>query len=220
MKYTIIFTTLILLGLLSACTSTKFALKAYEKAKVHAPYDAVIVPGLPYDDSSNLNIILSARMLWSKKLFDDGITKNIIYSGAAVATPYIEGIAMKTIADSMGIPPSHTFAETLAEHSTENIWYSYLLAKKLGFKNIALATDPFQTKMLKRFLVKRCENMPFIPIVFIQLDPTKNRILPIPKINASKAFVKDFISLKDKESFFKRWAGTRGKHIDFNNTTY
>jgi uncharacterized SAM-binding protein YcdF (DUF218 family) len=220
MKYTIIFTTLILLGLLSACTSTKFAQKAYEKAKVHAPYDAVIVPGLPYDDSSNLNIILSARMLWSKKLFDDGITKNIIYSGAAVATPYIEGIAMKTIADSMGIPPSHTFAETLAEHSTENIWYSYLLAKKLGFKNIALATDPFQTKMLKRFLVKRCENMPFIPIVFIQLDPTKNRILPIPKINASKAFVKDFISLKDKESFFKRWAGTRGKHIDFNNTTY
>ena len=28
------------------------------------------------------------------------------------------------------------------------------------------------------------------------------------------------ISLKDKESFFKRWAGTRGKHIDFNDKSY
>ncbi len=221
MKYTtLILSLLISLILLNACTSTKFAQKTFAAAKLNAPYDVVIVPGLPYDDSNSLNIILSARMLWSKKLYDEGTTKNIIYSGAAVSTPYLEGIAMKTIADEMGIPNEHTFAETKAEHSTENVWYSYLLAKKLGFTKIALATDPFQTKMLKRFLLKRLNGMPALPIIFLDLDPTNNRNLTIPKINPSEAFVKDFIPLNKREGFFKRYAGTRGKHIDFTKTDY
>lgn len=209
-----------LFSLLNSCTSTRFAQKAYQKAIQQAPYDAIIVPGLPYDDSSNLNIVLSARMLWSKALYDRGITKNIIYSGAAVATPYIEGIAMKCIADSMGIPSNHTFAETRAEHSTENIWYGYLLAQKLGFKRIALATDPFQIKMTKGFIRKRMNNMPYIPIIFIELDPAKTKMLSIPKIDPSSAYVQNFVPLAKREGFFKRFSGTRGKHIDFSKTTY
>ena len=191
-----------LLAILNSCSSTKFALKAGEKARLSKPFDAIIVPGLPYDDStSSLNVVMSARMLWSKKLFEDGVTKNIIYSGAAVSTPYYEGIAMKTIADSMGIPSDHTFAEVRAEHSTENIWYSYLLAKKLGFSKLALATDPFQTKMLKRFLVKRVANMSYIPIVFKELDPSHSKVLIIPKINPKAAYKNDFVALKSRESF-------------------
>ncbi len=221
MKYTyLIIINLSLLYFLNSCTSTKFAIQANTEAMKQAPYDVIIVPGLPYDDSSSLNIVLTARMLWSKKLYDAGATKNIIYSGAAVSTPYQEGTIMKTIADSMGIPAEHTFAENKAEHSTENVWYSYLLAKKLGFNKIALATDPFQTKMLKNFLKKRMNHMPYLPIIFVELDPTKNKDLTIPKINPSKAYVSNFKPLKDRESFFKRFSGTRGKHIDFSNTTY
>ncbi len=128
-----------------------FPKKQYARSAALAPYDVIIVPGFPYPDTSGKHII-QARILWARYLLEKGITKNVIFSGGAVYTPYFEGVAMKIIADSMGFPPEHTFAETRAEHSTENVWYGMRLAKKMGFKKIALATDPFQAWLMRRFI--------------------------------------------------------------------
>ena len=97
---------------------------------------------------------MKGRVYWSKYLYDKGITKNVIYSGSAVYTPYVEGKIMALYAIALGIPEENVFSETMAEHSTENVYYSYKLARKLGFERIALATDQFQAKMLKRFTKK------------------------------------------------------------------
>jgi uncharacterized SAM-binding protein YcdF (DUF218 family) len=199
----------------SCGASKKFSTKLYSKAEKEAPYDAVIVPGTPYLDSSSLGTIFAARILWAKYLFEKGITKNIIFSGAAVASPYYEGAAMKTIADSLGLPAEHTFAETKAEHSTENAYYGMKMAKTMGFRKIALATDPFQTKMLLSFLKKRCGNMAAIPTVFAIIDPKKERKFSLPKINPASAYVPNFVPLAERENFFERFKGTRGKHIQF-----
>ena len=197
------------------CGGVKYATKIYEKEKQNKPYDVVIVPGVPYNDTSGLGQIFAARILWAKYLYDSGFTKNIIFSGAAVGSPYYEGAVMKIIADSMGVPANHTFAEIKAEHSTENAYYGWLMAKQMGYTKIALATDPFQTKMLKGFLKKRCGNMPKIPVVFPKIDPQKNRTFTLPRIDPSSAFVKDFVPLAQRESFWERFRGTRGKHIKF-----
>lgn len=199
----------------SSCTSTRFSEKKFQEAKRVEPYDVVIVPGVPYMDKG-FGAVFAARILWAKYLMDSGITKNVIFSGAAVATPYIEGIAMKVIADSLGTDPNHTFAETRAEHSTENAYYGMKMAQKMGFKRIALASDPFQTKSLRKMLKKRCNNMPYVPVVFVRIDPTKKRELFLPSIDPKDAFVPNFVPLADREGFFERLRGTYGKHINFN----
>lgn len=200
--------------LLSACANVKYAQKHYDIAIQSAPYDVIIVPGVPYLDES-LSAILAARILWSKYLLDSGIAKHVIYSGAAVGSPYYEGKIMKIIADSLGINSAITFSEIRAEHSTENAYYSMKMAQKMGFKKIALATDPFQVKMLKSFLKRRCGNMPVIPIIFPKIDPQQNRQFSLPEIDPKGAYVPDFIQLSDRQNFFERFAGTLGMYIDF-----
>ena len=61
---------------------------------------------------------------------------------------------MALYGQSLGIPSGNIYIEDKAEHSTENVYYSYKKAKNLGFNRIALATDPYQSKMLKRYLKK------------------------------------------------------------------
>ncbi len=70
---------------------------------------------------------------------------------------------MAMYAIAIGIPAEHVLFETMAEHSTENINYSYKKSKLLGYKTIALASDQFQTRSLRRFAHKRLSKdlMPF-----------------------------------------------------------
>ena len=163
---------------------------------VNAPFDAIIVPGLPFDGKKP-NTIFKARMLWAKWLFDRKVAKNIIFSGSAVHSPYVEAQAMKIMADSMGIPSNHTFVETRAEHSTENIDFGIQLAHQLGFKKVAVATDPFQALFLRKFTQKSKYNIALIPFP-LQMIRTYYK-QSVPRINASNAFVKDFVPLDKRE---------------------
>lgn len=160
-----------------------------------APYDVVIVPGLPYDTPVPNNLF-KARMLWAKTLYDKGVVKHIIYSGAAVHTPYIEGCVMKDISALMGIPPECTFAETKAEHTVNNVDEGLKLARSLGFKRVAVATDPFQTVFLKRHIDKNkipVALLPFSLEAYVGFEKT-----PFPKFNAEHAFVQGFVPLKER----------------------
>jgi uncharacterized SAM-binding protein YcdF (DUF218 family) len=212
----LLFLTISALLICSGCADQKFARKYYAKAQQAQPYDAVIVTGIPYNDTTNSGLIFAARVLWAKYLYDHGIAKNIIFSGSAVSTPYYEGKAMKIVADSLGMPPGHTFSETRAEHSTENVWYGMKMAKKMGCKRIALAADPFQVKMLRGFLKKRCDDMDYIPIIYDSVIHDRNNWhAQIPKVDFTGAFEPKFVSLYVKETFWERFNGTRGKHIKF-----
>jgi hypothetical protein len=178
-------------------------------------YDMVVVPGVPFENGI-WSPYMKARVYWSKFLYDKGIAKNIMYSGSAVYSPYYEGEIMALYAIAIGIPKEHVFTETKAEHSTENIYYSYKKAKKLGFKRIALASDDFQTKSLRRFIYKIIS--PDVGIIPIVNDSLKAMVpmMTDPKIDYQQAFVKNFISLPERENFWKRLRGTRGLNVDTN----
>lgn len=193
----------------SACTFSRFSKKSYEKAVAAKPYDAIIVPGLPYDKDKTSSV-MNMRIFWAKYLYDSGFTRNIIFSGGAVYTPFVESIAMKVIADSLGIPASHTFSETEAEHSTENVYYSWKMAKGLGFKKIAVATDPFQASMLRSFIRKHTPGVDIIPIIYDKIDFKGQEL---PKIDTTSSFRRDFVSIKEREGFIERFRKTMGKRI-------
>lgn len=214
----IAFTAVIMLLLLAvwSCTTLQSPARAYRKAVARQEvYDAVIVPGVPFD-SVNWSNTMRARVLWSWLLYRNGRVKNIIYSGAAVYSPYYEAKIMGLYAQQLGIPATHIYYDTLAEHSTENVYYSYELARKLGFRSIALATEYDQAILLKRFVRRRfATRIKIFPVYEAMLD---REVMPEPRINPAPAYKPGFIALPERESFGRRLGGTRGSKIPYRKT--
>lgn len=187
----------------------------YSKNEKLAPFDAVIVPGVPFNNG-NWDTIMKGRVLWSVYLYKQGITKNVIYSGSSVYSPFIEGKIMALYAEQLGVNAKNIFVEPRAEHSTENVYYGYRVAEKQGFKTVALATDRFQSRTLLSYLRKlkrkidadiKC--LPMQEQIVIEM-PRHN-----PAIDSMQAHVNGFASLYERESFWKRLSGTMGKHIKY-----
>lgn len=185
--------------------------------KKHPQYDAIIVPGFPFNEEPWDGPTMM-RMIWAVHLYKKGYAKNIIMSGAAVYTPYVEAEIMKQYAVAMGVPSEHVFIENKALHSTENIWYGYLLAKKIGFKTIAVASDPFQTKLLYRFVKKRTKGVQMLPAL---TDSTRiySHLSPVIEYKHLK-LDSTFVPLPQRESKWKRLRGTWGKNINYKDTVY
>ena len=198
--------------LIGCITSKKAPVRDLANAESIKPFDVIIVPGIPFKNG-NWDSVMKARVIWSYFLYKNGYTKNVIYSGAAVYSPYYECKIMGLYAQQLGIPKEHIFYETQARHSTENVYYSYLLAQKQGFKSIALATDPFQSPLLRSFTRKRFETPIYhLPYVADTLKLYNHLNLTI---DPTSALTENFISITENESFWKRLKGTMGKDIDW-----
>ena len=196
--------------ILGSCSISRRNVDRYfEVAQANAPYDVIIVPGVPYD-GEHWQSVMQIRVYWSQYLHQNGITNNIIYSGGAVYSKYSEAKVMRLFGLALNLPEDKLYLDTLAEHSVENVYSSYQIAKKQGFERIALATDPFQSKSMRKFIKKHNLPIDLIPIVF---DTLRTFDRPEPTIDSSSAIEPDFISIKERESFFIRLAGTMGKQI-------
>jgi len=208
--------TVLYLALISASGFSLFypsMSQTYSNGLKNAPYDVIIVPGVPYNGKSWGNI-MKIRVHWSVYLYKKGIAKNIIYSGSAVYSPYYEAKVMALYGEALGVPQEHIFEETEAEHSTENLFYSYKMARDKGFTKIALATDIFQTNNLRSFIKQHDFRVGLLPIVFDTLA-TISRYEPQIDPRSAMADTTRFIALPERESFIKRFQGTLGKHIDW-----
>lgn len=203
----------ILLSLLFSYCSLFYpsATRLYARGVKNAPYDAIIVPGIPFNAPS-WDRIMQMRVLWAVHLYKRGLTKKIITSGSSVYSPFVEAKIMKLYAMKLGVPEKDIYTEEKAEHSTENIWYSNKLAQSLGLTKVALATDPFQTNLTYRFARRRTPNVAFLPVLFDTL-----RTIPhdTPVINYQPLKIDSFIALPDREGRWQRFRGTRGRHIKF-----
>lgn len=201
--------------ILSACAFSAKSTRRKLQESQQTQYDMVVVPGVPFDTAAGKwSRTMKARIYWSKYLYDKGIAKNIMYSGSSVYTPYYEGEIMAMYAAAIGIPKEHIFTEIKAEHSTENIYYSYKKSRKLGFHKIALATDPFQAKMLTQFTyTKVATDVGIIPIVFDTLKAMEP-LMTDPPIDYQKAYNKDFVAITERENFWERMKGTMGNKLD------
>ena len=204
----------IIIVIQNSCSFTSNASKKLLNRSMTKSYDMLIVPGYPFQNGK-WEMPMKARIYWAKYLYEKGIAKNIMFSGAAVYTPYVEAEIMALYAEAVGIPKENIFTETKAEHSTENVYYSFKKARKNGFQKIALATDPFQAKMLRKFIIEKVDTsidiIPFVYDTLKKLDP----YMTDPVIDYEKAYVKDFVSIKNREGLLKRLKGTSGKDIDY-----
>lgn len=174
-------------------------------------YDAVIVPGVPFLEPK-WDRTMQMRVIWAIHLYKKGIAKKIIMSGSSVYSPYVEAQIMKLYAVEFGVPADDIIIEDKAQHSTENVWYGYKLAKLLGFQKIALSTDPFQTRMTYRFGKRRLKDLRYLPVIF---DTLKTLPHNEPVINYLSYKIENFTPITETQSFWYRLKGTMGKHINF-----
>ena len=94
---------------------------------------------------------------------------------------------------------------------TENLFYGYNLAKSLGYKNIAIATDPFQCAMLHKYAKKNFkETIYFIPIIYDSIRAQMNIEL---EIDTTATIKKNFIPIEQRLDYKDRFKGTTGKNI-------
>jgi uncharacterized SAM-binding protein YcdF (DUF218 family) len=199
-------------GIILLCSSQKNRKEPLDlNCEAQNPYDVIIVPGVPYQVSS-METVLKARIFWAKYLYERGVAKNIIFSGSSVYTPFVEGRIMKMYADSLGIPANHTFSEEEAEHSTENVFYSVRMAREMGFRRIALATDHYQAFLLGKYMKNHFPDVPVLPIAYRHI----NIRAEWPLIADTTAFSDYFVSLVKRENRIKRLKGTLGMNIVYN----
>ncbi|MCG3164730.1 MAG: hypothetical protein POELPBGB_00489 [Bacteroidia bacterium] len=182
----------------------------YHNARKKAPYDAIIVPGFPYEKSADLSVVYKIRIFWAYHLYNEGIAKNIIFSGSAVHTPYVEAKIMAEYAKQMGIPEANIFIEDSAEHSTENLFYSYQLAQRHGFEKVAVATDPFQSGMISYLTSKDKLPVDYIPAK-VETVATRYWETFDFNINEKVAYKEDFIPLAERTTKEERMRGTQGE---------
>lgn len=176
----------------------------------HGPWDAVIIPGIPYQ-GKQWDSVMKSRVLWSWVIYRNGWARNIIYSGGAVHTPFVESKIMAQYGKALGIPEENIFCETQAEHSVENIYYSYQLAQRQGWKSLCLATDPFQSRMLMAFIRRRFATpIQCLPIDYDSIRAHRHQNPPIDPVSA---FVQDFRPLNQVQGFWQRWKGTFGSNL-------
>lgn len=202
--------TAMLAGCSYAPHTTKSLLK---KARRNGPYDLVVVPGVPLENGQ-WSRTMKFRIYWAKYLYDQGIVKNFMFSGSAVSTPYTEAEVMSIYAVALGIPAEVIHLETKAEHSTENIFYGYKKARSLGFKSIALASDPYQAYLLRKFTKEKVDPS----IAIIPMDRAIMRKMESsfwePEIDFESIRLTDFTPLSERQSYAERRRGTRGLRID------
>ncbi len=186
--------------------------RLYKRALKNQPYDVVIVPGVPFE-GKEWTMAMRGRVIWASYLVKQGIAKNVIFSGGAVYTPYVEARVMALYAEQLGVPKEKIILEEKAEHSTENIYNSYWIAKEKGFTKIAVATDMFQSKLLMGFTNRRFKlKIDHIPFV---VDTLKKIHDVHPVIDPTSAKVENFKSIVETQSKRYRFRGTRGKNIKF-----
>ena len=177
----------------------------------HKQYDAVIVPGVPFFEPS-WDMTMQMRVLWAVHLYKNKSAKKLIVSGSSVYSPYVEAEIMKLYAIQLGVSENDIIIEPRAEHSTENVWYGYKLAKSLGFTTVALSTDPFQTRMTYRFGRRRLKDLYYLPVIFDTLRTLPHDSLTI---NYQSYKIANFIPITERQSLWYRLRGTMGAHINF-----
>jgi hypothetical protein len=128
------------------------------------PFDAVIVPGCPSEEDGALSYCQIGRAGQAALLWRDAWTRNFIVSGSDVHTPYVEAEAIAQAMTALGVPPDRIVLERDALHSDENVYYSRILAKQLGFERLAVASNGFIASWMCGLLVDDGHSCAAIPM--------------------------------------------------------
>jgi hypothetical protein len=129
----------LLLGLLVPSCAGRYDVKSSMIAS--KKFDAVIVLGCPSKDDGSPTLCQLGRALQASLLWDQGVVQHFITSGGAVHTPYVEAEAIAQLMVAAGVPPDRIYLDPNALHTDENVYNGLQIAKKQGWKELAILSD-------------------------------------------------------------------------------
>lgn len=174
-------------------------------------YDAIVIPGYPFSPDKKPNAIYRMRLAWAYELYQQGRTKYIILSGGAVHSPFVEAEIFALYLMEKGVPAEALILERNAEHSMENVFYSIEIAETYGFKDIAVATDLWQSGMIQMIGKKHGHDLSrvdFLPAKFYLVNHYWGSFNYA--IDHHLAHRTEFVPLVERKDRDTRWLGTHG----------
>lgn len=133
---------------------------AYEDA----PFDAVIVPGCPSEEDGRVSACQWERAIWAAELVSAGSAREVILTGGAVYTPYVEAEGLAAAMISLGVPAERLHLEPLARHTDENAGFALELARELGFERLAVASVPVHAVLMDEMMLRWGVDVVGIPV--------------------------------------------------------
>jgi hypothetical protein len=110
-------------------------------AQTDAPeVDVLVVPGCPTAEDGAIGRCLASRVAWAERLYREGVADNIITTGGAVYTPWVEAEVMAAALTELGVPADRIWIESHALHTDENMYNAMLIAQEQGWESFAVAS--------------------------------------------------------------------------------
>lgn len=174
-------------------------------------YDAIIIPGFPFDPDGKMSAVYRMRLAWAYELYQQGRAGHIILSGGAVHTPYVEADIFALYLMKMGIPAEALILERKAEHSMENVFYSMEIAEKYGFESVAVATDMWQSGMIQMIANVHGHDLSKVDFVPARFSIVNRYWKSFEfDIDHELAYREEFIPLVERKDKETRKQGTKG----------
>jgi hypothetical protein len=82
-----------------------------------------------------------SRAAWAAILWQRGVAGAFITSGAAVHSRFVEADAIAAGMVALGVPADRIWLERDALHTDENMYFSLRIARALGFRTVAVASQ-------------------------------------------------------------------------------
>jgi hypothetical protein len=102
--------------------------------------DVLVVPGCPTAEDGAIGRCLAARVAWAERLYREGVAENIITTGGAVYTPWVEAEVMAAALTELGVPADRIWIESHALHTDENMYNAMRIAQQQGWDSFAVAS--------------------------------------------------------------------------------
>lgn len=105
-------------------------------------FDAVIVLGYPATSDGDPSPRELASINEAVRDYERGAAPHLIFTGAAVANPYVEAEVMARAAEAQGIPAEAALTETHARNTVENACFAVRMMKAHGWHSAEVIANP------------------------------------------------------------------------------
>jgi hypothetical protein len=130
--------------LFGACAGQKA--RASRLTETRDTVDVAVVPGCPSESDGSLSPCQARRAVWAKVLWERGQATHFITSGGAVHSRYVEAEGLAAALFALGVPAERIYLDPDALHTDENMYNSMRIARKLGFRRVAVASEGMQAE--------------------------------------------------------------------------
>lgn len=108
--------------------------------------DVIIVLGCKVRADGEPGYTLRSRVERGVELYHQGVAPRILFTGAAVYSPFVEAEVMARLAEQLGVPREAMVLETRATNTRENATYSIALLRTAGWREAVVTTSAFHCR--------------------------------------------------------------------------